>query len=97
MNAYTTAYQVLTGGRPLSPAEAAQLLAALRAETGTEFANSLEGQLSGKFRRAAQDSEPAFRKKRIAYAASMRVVNALRALAQAPRPTLPNQRNRSTS
>ncbi|MEU9921924.1 hypothetical protein AB0H51_11605 [Streptomyces griseoluteus] len=97
MNAYTTAYQALTRGRPLSPDEAARLLADLRTEQGVEFADLLERGLSDKFRRTDTDTNAAFRKKRATYGASMRVISALRALARAPRPTLPNQRNRSTS
>ncbi|MBK3631611.1 hypothetical protein JHN52_01270 [Streptomyces sp. MBT97] len=98
MSAYTTAFQALTDGRPLRPGEAAQLLANLRQETGEELAQAIEKQLDGKFRRTEDDTSATFRKKRAQYGASMRIVNALRALAQATRPTFPHQRNnRSTS
>ncbi|MFD4787854.1 hypothetical protein ACFWN1_12530 [Streptomyces sp. NPDC058459] len=97
MSAYSDIHRALTRGRPLRPAEAEQLLAALRAESGAEFADVLERELSGQFRRTDTDTYSSFRKKRASFAASMRIVNALRALARASRPTLPNQRNRSTS
>ncbi|MFD7884040.1 hypothetical protein ACFV3N_16575 [Streptomyces bauhiniae] len=97
MSAYSILHRALTRGRPLRPAEAEQLLAALRAENGAEFADLLERGLSDRFRRTDADTNAAFRKKRATYGASMRVISALRALAQAPRPTLPTQRNRSTS
>ncbi|MCD7440292.1 hypothetical protein K4B79_18935 [Streptomyces lincolnensis] len=99
MSAYSRVYQALTSGRALRPGEAAQLLAELRKETGTELAAAVEQQLDGKFRRAATDSDAAFRKKQRAYSASMRVVNAVRRLAAAPlRPVIPNPRdNRSTT
>lgn len=99
MSAYNRAYQALTSGRPMCPDEAAQLLADLRTETGIELAGAVEKQLDGKFRRQDGDSETAFRNKKRVYAASMRVVQAIRRLAAAPiRPNFPQQRdNRSTS
>lgn len=97
MSAYSSVYRALTSGRPLRPGEAAQLLADLRRETGEELTDAVEKQLDGKFRRTPTDTDGSFRKKRLHYGASMRVVNAFRALAQAPRPTIPHQRNRSTS
>ncbi|MGW1267586.1 hypothetical protein [Streptomyces sp. NPDC002491] len=98
MTAYTTAFEALTSGRVLSPGEAAQLLADLRQQNGEELADAVEQQLDGKFRRTEDDTSATFRKKRVNYGASMRIVNALRALARASRPNLPHQRNnRSTS
>ncbi|MFB7776872.1 hypothetical protein [Streptomyces bauhiniae] len=97
MSAYSDLHRALTHGRPLRPDEAEQLLAALRAENGAEFADLLERGLSDRFRRTDTDTDSSFRKKRATYGASMRIVNGLRALARAPRPALPNQRNRSTS
>ncbi|MEU6535565.1 hypothetical protein [Streptomyces sp. NPDC047000] len=98
MSAYTAAFKALTAGRALRPCEAAQLLADLRRETGEELADAVERQLSGKFRRADTDTDGAFRKKRMHYGASMRVVNAFRALARASHPDFPNQRtDRSTT
>ncbi|MFS4107514.1 hypothetical protein [Streptomyces sp. PD-S100-1] len=97
MSAYSTAFQALTAGRALRPGEAAQLLAELRRETGEELAAAVEKQLDGKFRRTATDTDGRFRKKRLHYGASMRVVAAFRALAQAQRPTIPNPRPRSTT
>ncbi|MGW5408971.1 hypothetical protein [Streptomyces spiralis] len=97
MSAYSTAFQALTSGRALRPGEAAELLADLRRETGEELADAVETQLDGKFRRTATDTDGSFRKKRLHYGASMRVVEAVRALARSSRPTLPHQRNRSTS
>ncbi|MEU0332179.1 hypothetical protein [Streptomyces sp. NPDC006193] len=97
MSAYSTAYKALTAGRALSPTEAARVLADLRRESGEELAALVEKQLSDKFRRTPTDTDGSFRKKRLQYGASMRVLNAFRALAQTSRPTVPNQRNRSTS
>lgn len=99
MSAYSRVYQALTSGRALKPGEAAEMLAALRRETGTELADAIERQLDGQYRRTDTDTNASFRKKRAQYGASMRIVNAFRALATAPgRPVLPNQRNhRSTS
>ncbi|MFE6284399.1 hypothetical protein [Streptomyces sp. NPDC057877] len=99
MSAYSRAYQALTTGRALRPGEAAQLLADLRKESGTELADAVEKQLDGKYRRADGDSDTAFRRKRQTYGAAMRIVNAFRHLAAAPsHPNIPNQRNdRSTS
>lgn len=99
MSAYSTAYQALTSGRPLRPGEAAQLLADLRKEFGIELADAIEQELSGQYRRTDRDTEASFKRKRQAYGASMRIVNAFRHLAAAPfRPNLPHQRdNRSTS
>ncbi|MEV1079921.1 hypothetical protein AB0I98_16990 [Streptomyces sp. NPDC050211] len=98
MSAYSRAYQGLTSDRPLGPGEAAQLLAELRQETGTELADAIEKQLSGKYRRTATDTDAEFRRKRRQYGAAMRVVNAVRHLAASPlRTSMPNQRTRSTS
>ncbi|MFE9906459.1 hypothetical protein [Streptomyces achromogenes] len=97
MSAYSTAYQALTAGRALRPHEAAKVLADLRRETGEELADAVEKQLDGKFRRSPTDTDGSFRKKRLHYGASMRVINAFRALAKDPRPTIPNPRTRSTS
>ncbi|MYW48842.1 hypothetical protein [Streptomyces sp. SID161] len=97
MSAYSTAYQALTTGRALRPHEAAKVLSDLQRETGEELANAVEQQLDGKFRRTDTDTDGAFRKKRLHYGASMRVINAFRVLAQAPRPTTPNSPTRSTS
>ncbi|MBQ0827654.1 hypothetical protein [Streptomyces tagetis] len=96
MSAYSTAYQALTRGRPLRPAEAAQLLAALRRETGEELADAVERDLSGTCRRGPQDTDAEFRRRRRDFGAAMRVVNAVRNAAAATAP-LPHQRNRSTS
>lgn len=97
-SAYSTAFQALTSSRPLSPNQAAQLLADLRKEDGLELADAIERDLSGKYRRTPTDTEASFRRKRRDYGAAMRIVNAFRHLAAAPlRPTLPPQRNRSTS
>jgi hypothetical protein len=98
VSAYTTAFRALTAGQSLRPGEAAQLLADLRRETGEELADAVERQLSGKFRRADTDTDGAFRKKRMHYGVSMRVVDAFRALARTSHPDFPNQRtNRSTT
>ncbi|MET9729627.1 hypothetical protein ABZZ79_02870 [Streptomyces sp. NPDC006458] len=99
MTAYSTAYEALTSGRPLRPGEASQLLAALREEFGTELADAVEKQLDGQYRRTEADTNGTFRKKRVTYGASMRIVAAFRHLAAAPyRPIIPNPRdNRSTS
>ncbi|MFC8435183.1 hypothetical protein [Streptomyces sp. NPDC057253] len=99
MSAYSRAYQALTAGQSLRPGEAAELLAELRKETGTELADAVEKQLDGKFRRSETDTGAAFRRKQREYSASMRVVKAFRHLAAAPfRPIVPNPRNnRSTS
>ncbi|MGQ4358516.1 hypothetical protein [Streptomyces sp. SAS_272] len=99
MTAYTTVFKALTAGSALRPGEAAQLLAALRQETGEELADAIETQLDGKFRRTGDDTDASFRKKRVRYGISMRIVNALRALAKAPHlSNFPHQRNnRSTS
>ncbi|WP_432041464.1 hypothetical protein [Streptomyces cadmiisoli] len=99
MSAYSRAYQALTSGRPLRADEAAQLLAELRTEAGTELADAVEKQLDGKYRRTEADTNGSFRKKRQTYGVAMRVVAAFRALAAAPsHPSIPNQREtRSTS
>jgi hypothetical protein len=98
VSAYSTAYQALTAGRALRPGEAAQLLADLRQETGEELADAVERELSGKYRRTAQDTDGSFRRKRRDFGASMAIVNAFRALARASLPAFPTQRdNRSTS
>lgn len=98
MSAYSKAHQALTSGRPLRPGEAAQLLADLRKEFGTELADAVENQLTDKYRRTADDTDSSFRRKKRAYGASMRIVAAFRHLAATPlRPIIPNMRNnRST-
>ena len=63
MSAYAEVLQVLTTGRQLDPADAVQLLARLRKETGEELAASVEKQIDGKYRRTETDSDAAFRKK----------------------------------
>ncbi|MFD3835358.1 hypothetical protein ACFWWC_03750 [Streptomyces sp. NPDC058642] len=99
MSAYAEVLQALTADSRLEPSDAEQLLARLRKETGEELAEAVEKQLDGRFRRQAGDSETAFRNKKRVYAASMRVVQAIRRLGAAPvRPNFPHQRdNRSTS
>ncbi|MGW3442222.1 hypothetical protein [Streptomyces sp. NPDC001076] len=97
MSAYSTAYQALTSGRPLSPSEAAQLLADLRKEFGTELADAVEQQLDGQFRRTPTDTEAEFRRKRRKFGGAMDAVNRFRRLATSPIPNVPHQRNRSTS
>ncbi|MFE2045698.1 hypothetical protein ACFXAZ_33245 [Streptomyces sp. NPDC059477] len=95
MSAYTTAYQALTAGRPLSPAETARLLSQLRKETGDELAAALERELDGRYRRGPTDTDGSFRRKRRDFGAAMSVVNRLRDLAASPLPTTPpHQRNR---
>ncbi|MGW0869901.1 hypothetical protein ACWD3Z_05345 [Streptomyces sp. NPDC002740] len=97
MTAYSRAFTALTDGRPLDPRNAAQLLAELRKETGAELADTVEEQLDGKFRRTEADTDASFRKKRVRYGVSMRIVNAFRHLA-AISCDFPHQRdNRSTS
>ncbi|MFG3090638.1 hypothetical protein ACGGAI_23740 [Streptomyces antibioticus] len=96
MSAHDRAREALTSGRPLSPAAAEQLLADLRRETGEELADAVERQLDGKYRRTRDDTDAGFRKKRLAYGASMRVVQAVRRLAAA-HPFLPHQRDRRSS
>jgi len=97
VSAYAEVLQVLTTGRQLDPADAVQLLARLRKETGEELAASVEKQLDGKYRRTQADSDAAFRKKKLYFGASMRVLQAVRRLAAAPINPFPTPRNRSTS
>ncbi|MEU6222287.1 hypothetical protein [Streptomyces sp. NPDC047042] len=98
MSAYSNVYKALTGARPLTPGEATQVLSALRQETCKELADSVEEQVSGKYTRAATDTDGQFRLKRRKYAAAMSVITAFRALARTSQPNLPHQRdNRSTS
>ncbi|MFJ5638702.1 hypothetical protein [Streptomyces sp. NPDC093223] len=97
MTAYARAHNALTSGKPLPPAEAAQLLADLRRETGEQLADAAATQLDGKFRRATGDTNTTFRKKQLAFAASMRVVQAVRHLAAIPRPSIPNPRTNGST
>lgn len=83
MSAYSRAYRALTSTEALRPEEAAGLLADLRRETGADLADAVERQLSGTGVRTESDSDGSYRRKQRAFAASMRVVNAIRRLAAA--------------
>jgi hypothetical protein len=95
VSAHAEVLQLITTERRLDPTDAVQLLARLRKETGEELAAAAEKHLDGRFRREPGMTETAFRNRKRVYAASMRVLQAVRHLAAAPRP-LPNPRNRST-
>lgn len=97
MSAYAEVLQILTTERRIDPTDAVQLLARLRSETGDELAAAVEQQLDGRFRREPGMTETAFRNRKRVYAASMRVLQAVRHLAAAPINPFPTPRNRSTS
>ncbi|MEU1141830.1 hypothetical protein ABZ392_33980 [Streptomyces sp. NPDC005885] len=98
MSAYSTAYQALTRGQPLSDTDAAALLSSLRREFGQELADAVERDLDGKYRRTETDTDAEFRRKRRKFGAAIRTVNLVRQFATNPRGfTTPAQRDpRST-
>ncbi|MFE7128910.1 hypothetical protein [Streptomyces sp. NPDC057617] len=97
MSAYTSIYQALTKGRvPMPPSEAARLLSELRAETGVDLADGLRDHADTEFQPAATDSRAIHRRKKTKYGATLDCAEWV-LHATGARPTMPNQRTRSTS
>ncbi|MFE8011472.1 hypothetical protein ACFU3O_01890 [Streptomyces antibioticus] len=85
MSAGGAAFAALTSDRAMSPGDAVKLLAVLRQEMGEDLAAAIEKRLDGQFRRTGTDTENTFRRKKVVFAASMRVVQAVRDLTRVPR------------
>ncbi|MFF1416522.1 hypothetical protein [Streptomyces sp. NPDC058280] len=97
MSAYTSIYQALTKGRtPMPPSEAARLLSELRTETGVDLADGVRDFATTEFQPGPTDSRAIHRRKKAKYGAAIACADWV-LTAVGARPTMPNQRTRSTS
>lgn len=82
MSTYTTVYRALVSGRAVPASEAAQLLADLRQDHGTEFAGLLQAYARETYSPTATEAHGDARRRKRAYgaisAATRHVVDSLR-------------------
>ncbi|MEU3162233.1 hypothetical protein ACPCAJ_21305 [Streptomyces griseoincarnatus] len=98
MSSHARAYHALTTGKPMTPGDATQLLAALRTEYGDEFADALTTYAREQYVPRPSDSRGEDRRKRRAFGALSRAAGLVREFAASPfRATIPHQNDRSTS